>query len=382
MKINICILAKTIYHVAKTGKLITGLNMTKIRILNLAMTLACLLSLKFANAAETWHLDQQGQWQSTQQSPQGMFMLEISRIKQLINDGDINQAVKKVDKLKQKHPELAGPDLDDFMKAQKFYASGKWGKAAEFFEKFLNDYPDSWLYDSALETYYQIGLAFLNGGKRTVLGFLKLPAFDEGVEIMKNVGDRAGDAPIAKKALITLAQKQRKRKKFLDEYETWALISSKWPTGEIGKMAQLAMAYSLHSDYRGPGFDAAGLTSARTYYENVQTRYENLAQEHAVDSKMEIVDEQLAYKKYNIGLYYERAELPQAAEIEFEKVVNKWPKTQAGELARAKLAVYKGETQKPAVEKGLGRIMFDTGVYALDEWVSKFDLDWLLKDEE
>ena len=114
-----------------------------------------------------------------------------------------------------------------------------------------------------MERQFSIGTAYLNGQLRKVLKFLPLPAYDEGERLMQDLADRTGDAPIAKRALTAIARSYEKRGKYFEAYQTWADISSRWPTGETGKEALLEMAHSLHSSYRSPRYDPAALESAR-----------------------------------------------------------------------------------------------------------------------
>ncbi len=319
--------------------------------------------------AKTLMLSDEGAWRDIEDMPETQFIRGVMELKRLINTGKVSSAKKLANELRREYPRLSGPQFDDFMRAEYTYASGNYAKAAKAYEQFIQKYPAGWLYESALERHYDIAVAFFQGAKKTVLWVFRVPAFEDGVEIMRKIADRAGDAPLARRALHTLAEYQKKTGRHLDEYETWAEISNRWPTGESGKEAQLGMAFSLHSAYKGPKYDAASLRASRTYYENISQRYPQAADEYAVNNKLEYVEQQRAYKQYNIGEYYDRTDNIRAAKMYYEYVVERWPGSTAGVLAREKLAVLTGQKQPEKPKKDFKRKSFDTAVYFFDEYL-------------
>jgi outer membrane protein assembly factor BamD (BamD/ComL family) len=326
-------------------------------------------------SADTLHLTGDGEWEKVADDAAGKYMLAVAKIKQLITAGEVKSAQDALERLKADFPDAAGADLDAFMEAEMLYAARKWAKAVKKYDEFIEAWPGSSLYESALEREYAIATAFLGGEKRKVLKVLKLSAYEEGVKIMRRIADQAGDAPIAKRALIAIASSCEKRGKFFvtdpdqtDAYETWTDISSRWPTGELGQEALLGMAHSLHSAYRSHQYDSAGLESARRYYEDFESRYSVLADEHNIDAKITMIDEQLAYKQFAIGQYYERAENKQAANLYYQLVVDDWPGTAAAEAAAAKLETADTKAPSGKQKRTVKRRLFDAGNTFLDSW--------------
>ncbi len=342
------------------------------RKLNVAGSLSavCLmvLSTGLLCAEQTWHLKPDGSWQSLENNAAGESIMAVAAVKQSITSGDIDRAGELLAKLKQEYPDIAGPDMDTFMAGEAFYAEGKWVKAVRKYDEMLDGWPDSWLYDSAIEREYSVAMAFLQGQKRQILKILKLSAHEEGAKIMHGIADRAGDAPIAKRALTTLARSYEKRRLYLDAYETWSDISTRWPHGEMGQKALLEMAQSLHSAYRGPNFDHTSLISARSYYTNYNLRYPGDAQQQQIEGRQETIRQQVAYKQFAIGRYYEKTDNPQAARLYYRMVVDNWPGSTAAKMAQARTE------QMDAAQQGLTkadrpkRPVFNATNTFLDNW--------------
>jgi len=328
----------------------------------IALTISMLLASSVS--AETWHLGNDNKWQPVEDSQDGGYLLAVSNIKRMIAEGKVNPAKKALEELKTAFPQVAGKDLDAFIEAEILYAKGKWVKSNRKYNEFLDAWPASSLYESALERQYSIANAFIKGQKRRVLGILRLSAYEEADTIMHQIADRAGDAPIAKRALVTLAKGYQNRKDYMQAYNTWAEISSLWPTGDMGRKALLEMAQSLHSDYQGPRYDSTSLISARSYYQDYIERYPDYAKENDIAVKIKLIDEQLAYKDFQIGQYYYRAEEPVAADLYFQNTIDTWPESTAAEMAEDQANKIEEETD----DRTASRKLFDTACLFLDNW--------------
>lgn len=321
-----------------------------------------------AEAADTYHLKDGKDWQKVGESSEGSYIVAISNVKQLIAQGKDKKAAKALEELKTTFPGFAGDDLDALIGAEILYAKKKLVKASRKYEEFLNGFPDSRFYESAMERQFSIANAFIKGHKRTVLGFLRLHAYEEADNIMHDIADRSGDAPIAKRALTRLATGYQDRMKYIEAYDVWAEISSRWPTGDMGRNALLQMAQSLHSAYKGPRYDSSTLASARTYYENFRERYPMQVDENDINEKIKLVDEQLAYKEFEIAEYYARAELSEAANLYYQHTADSWPETTAAKMADEVIEKLKSGEMTEAVKKPIERKTFDAACLFLDNW--------------
>ncbi len=302
----------------------------------LLMVSVCLIAS--AQAADTWRLSEGQEWQNVGSSQQGPYLLAVANIKQLVSQGKAGQASEAAEKLKQEFPDVAGADFDAFMKAELLFAAGKLNKAAKSYGKFLNSYPKSQLYDSAMERQFQLGTAFLGGQKITALKVFKYRGYTEGAKVMERIADRAGDKPIAKRAMLSIAKSYERRDKFFEAYQVWSDISSRWPGGDLGRDGLLGMARNLHANYRGPAYDLKDLISAKSYYQEFQSKYPRQAVELEVDRIIKQINEQIAYKQYTIGEYYEKTGSLQAANLYYQQVLDDWAGSKAAKLAEVKLS--------------------------------------------
>lgn len=294
---------------------------------------------------ETWRLGEEGQWKAV--SAEDKYLLAVAEIKKLVNTGQTRAAGQAIEKLKKDFPEITGPDLNAFMKAELLYSEGKFTKAVRAYDKFLAEFPTSKFYAAAMDRQFSIATAFLGGQKKRVLGVFLMSTYDEGIKIMEKISDRAGDAPIGLNAAVAIAQSYEKRGMFTEAYHKWSEISSRWPIGQTSKNALLNMARCKHAAYKGPKYNGADLISAKSYYENFRLRYPEDAKKIDADKILKEIDEQIACKEFNTGKYYQQIGDKQSANLYYQMVIDNWPSSAAADMAKAAM-----NEKEPDAKKG------------------------------
>jgi outer membrane protein assembly factor BamD (BamD/ComL family) len=297
------------------------------------LLLLSLLTLISSLGAETWHLEKGNDWKQVQPDTQDNFLMAVAGIKDLINNGKTRQVRRAYENLKQEFPQIQGPDVDAFIKAELLYAKRKFNKSVREYDNFMDNYPESELYQVALDRQFSIAQAYLAGQKRTVLKIFRIRGYSEGEKIMDKISDRAGIAPLAERANIAVAQSNESRGKYEDAYQRWSQILSKWPTGQTGKNALLAMARCKYLAYNGPKYDVSDLVSARTYYQNFKSRYPDDAKELDIDSRIQNIDELLAEKQFKIAQFYQKTANVDSAGIYYKVIAEQWPNTSAAKIS-------------------------------------------------
>ena len=163
--------------------------------------------------AETWRLDASG-LKAVEQSREAKYLLAVSELKTLVSMGEKKQVKKAITQLNKDYPEIAGNDFDAFCKAEMFYCEGKFTKASRAYGKLMAEYPESRLYDAAMDRQYSIGKAYLAGHKQRVLKVFKIRGYASGEKVMEKLSDRAGDSPIAIQASVSVVESLESRGKF------------------------------------------------------------------------------------------------------------------------------------------------------------------------
>ncbi len=280
-------------------------------------------------------------------SAEDKYLLAVAETKKLVNAGQAGAARTAFDELKNDFPEIAGPDLDIFIKAELLFCEGKFTKAVFTYDKLLTDYPESQLREAALDRQFAIGTAFLGGQNKQFLRLFKIKGYAEGIRIMEKITERAGiDSPIGLKAATAAAKNYENRKKFDEAYLKWQEISTEWDAGQLGKDMLLNMArckhavYSRHPNRERPWYDDSSLLTARSYYERFKLTYPQDAEKIGVDKILKEINEQLADKQLNVAQYYQRTGNKQSANLYYQMLINdtNWQQTRAAKVAKQMIA--------------------------------------------
>ncbi len=415
--------------------------MLKYRMRLMALALTVVVSAISMVSADTWHLGKDQDWKAVTAEGRDKFLLAVAQTKKLVNTGQTKAARQAFDKLKKDFPEIAGPDLDIFIKAEMLFCKGKFTQAVDNYEKLITKYPESELRDAALDRQFSIATAFLGGQKKTVLGVFEVTGYKEGLEIMERISEQAPDTPIGTEATVAMAQQyeekgdfnkalriyekllteqpdsdfrdqvmdrqyaiataylggQKKRvlrviklkgysegvrimekitdragldtqmglnasiavaehyerkKEFNASYLKWWEISSQYQAGKTGRDALLNMArckhaaYNNHPEHKRPFYDASSLSIAKSCYEKFKLLFPAGTEEIDVDEVLKEINEQLAYKQFSIGQYYQRTGNKKSANLYFDMVVSDWPDTKAAEMAKEILSVNSGGNER------------------------------------
>jgi len=297
--------------------------------------LVLLLSAPAALAQQSLRLEPNGSWKSLDEQGTDKFLAEVAQIKKMVNAGQTDAAVGAIGELKKNWPEIAEPQLDAFFEAEMLLAKGRYLKAARKYDEFLDKFPESTLYEAAVDRQFAIGRAFLAGRKIPVLKIFRIKGYAQGAKIMDRITDRVGQTPLGVKAQVAAAKSLEKRKKFDRAYQKWSQIWSRSPVGRRHKEALLAMARCKHAAYKGPKYDATGLISAKSYYEQFSLNYPEEAEKVGIKGILEQINEQLAYKEFTIARYYERTASTTAANLYYQMVMDKWPESAAARMANS-----------------------------------------------
>jgi tetratricopeptide (TPR) repeat protein len=305
------------------------------------LVMAVVLSAASTAPAGTWRLDKDGDLKAVSAGGQDKFLIEVAQAKELVNAGRARAARDAYDAIKADFPEIAGPDFDIFVKAELFYCKGQFTRAVKNYNKLLTEYPKSKFTQAALDREFAIATAYLGGRKKTVLGFIKIKGYAEGIRIMEKITDRVGlDTQMGIRASVAAAENYEERKKFNDAFLKWWEISLEWEMGPVGAQALLGMARCKLAVYNKPPeqkrafYDASPLRSARTYYGRYKLLYPKDAREIGVDKILSEIDEELAYKQLTIARYYQKTGHRQAANLYYDMIVSDWPDSKAAQQAK------------------------------------------------
>ena len=179
----------------------------------------------------------------------------------------------------------------------------------------------------------------LSGKKRIVWGFIRLPAKDEGLEILSRVAEHAPKSAIAAKSMMRIADYHYGAQQYPEAvaaYDDYLAMFKKSP--EVAH-AMLQAARATHAQFKGIAYDATPLIEAEQRFKVYSERFPEAAESENISKILGQIADTLAEKLYACGEYYVRVRKPSAAAFYFKQVVDKYEFTLWGRRARDSLAV-------------------------------------------
>ena len=251
------------------------------------------------------------------------------------------------------------------VKANKQYQKGKYASAVKNYDRFLRDWDaNKPPFEEILEREYGIAMEFLGDRRIPVLWVFRISGRASGEKIMERISEKTQETQLSLNAGVAIANSYEKRGlkdnsyyeaahlKWLEVLETNEKDSSIYvvmPTGVLGKDAILAMGRCKYMAYKGPDYDASFLTgrafsekgmydNAINCYKEFVSQYPQEAKNASIESKLDDINEQLAEKDLKTGVYYQKTDNLQAANLYYQMVLRQWPQSNAAKRTQQILA--------------------------------------------
>jgi tetratricopeptide (TPR) repeat protein len=251
------------------------------------------------------------------------------------------------------------------IKANKLYQKGKYAPAVKNYDRFLRDWDSNKPpFEEILEREYGIAMEFLGKRRIPILGVFSINGRASGEKIMERISEKTKNKQLSLNAGVAIANSYEVRGlkdnsyyeaahlKWLELLETNdkdSIIPVPMPTGVLGKDAILAMGRCKYLAYKGPDYDASFLNgrafSEKDMYDNAINCYKEFTKQYpqeaknaSVESKLDDINEHLAEKDFKTGIYYQKTDNMQAANLYYQMVVRQWPQSDAAKRSQRMLA--------------------------------------------
>jgi outer membrane protein assembly factor BamD (BamD/ComL family) len=193
------------------------------------------------------------------------------------------------------------------------------------------------LFRAALAAERDVALAFLSGQKRIIWRVLRLPAYDEAIDILDRIWERVPGTRLGEEALRIKAEYFYNRGDMEMAQDEYAHLAREYPNGRFAPLAMLRSAGSAEAAFPGTRFDARPLVEAEERYRQLAAAYPAYAERNQVAERLEGIRQQRADKDLGIARWYEKTGQPAAAEFYYRAVVAQWPDSLASAAARQRL---------------------------------------------
>jgi outer membrane protein assembly factor BamD (BamD/ComL family) len=314
-----------------------GLDARSLLVAGLAVSLATLsLRLQEQKYRQRQVLNPKtNEWEEVE-APEAALGDELAQARAYLAENKPNKARPLLQKWIKANPEDERTTEATFLLGDAYFAARDFWKAAEQYTVVAENSSGE-LFQLANERCVDIARAFLSGQKRIVWGFLRLPAYSEGIELLDRVWERMPGSRLGELALKLKADYYDSHGDLDLAQDEYANLAQQYPSGRYVQYAMLRAAECAEGAFPGIKFDDTPLLEADERYKQLQAAFPAYAEREQVPEHLEGLRQQRADKDFDIAGWYERTRHLSAAEFYYRQVLTDWPDTLAATRARTRL---------------------------------------------
>ena len=188
-------------------------------------------------------------------------------------------------------------------------------------------------------------------------GFLRLPARDEGLNILSRVADHASGTGLAQRALLRIGEDRFEHREWTEAVEAYDRYASTFPQGDKVGEAMLKAAQAMLESFTGVRRDETPLIEADQRFREIARKFPITAAEAKVPETLEYIRALRAANLLEEGRFYQRVGKPSAATFTYRRVVDVYPQTPAADQAELALGILTSQPAGPAPTTAPGEMV-------------------------
>lgn len=311
----------------------------------LGLLIACLGSLD-AYAQWTW-TPQTGRWVNLKRLPKETPQLQIEHARSLLLDGDHRKAWRETEKFINYYEDSDLRDENQFLRGEIRMAQGKLLDAAREFQSLIANYPDTDLYDAAIDKQYEIGDRYFERGQEKMderWAIWKKRPLRRAVEVYSMVIENQPFTAEAARAQYQVGLCRYTTENYLEAAFDYRRVIEDYPGSDWVDEASYGLAMTYYDMALPPDYDQTPSQLAIDAINSFGNRYpqdERLASLREKEAEMR---ERIAQQQLQTAQFYEKRRRFESAKIYYEIVVDEYPDSDAAQTASQWLADHPGVT--------------------------------------
>lgn len=228
-----------------------------------------------------------------------------------------------------------------FLMGEAFFKLNQLELANECFSAYLNHAASPKHFEEAIHYKFAIAEQFRNGVKKPLFGSHKMPkivpAQEDAIAIYDEVIATLPHSDIAAQSLMGKAKIQAEFEDFKPSLETLDMLIRRFPKSELAAEAYLEKMRVYLGQCQGQNLDPDSLDLAEANLRKFRLAFPREFRVADAEKVLTEMEEVFANHLLEIGRFFEKTKKIPASKIYYNKVVAKYPTTEAAAKARDKL---------------------------------------------
>jgi len=306
------------------------------RIAVLLALASCLGGLD-AYAQWTW-TPQTGRWVNLKRLPKETPQLQLEHARSLMLDGEYSKAWRETGKFVSFYEDSEYRDDNQFLRGEIRMGQGKWLEGAREFQSLIASYPDTDLYDAAIEKQYEIGDLYFERGQAKMeqrWSLWKKRPLKRAVEVYSMVIENQPFTANAAKAQYHVGLCRYTTGKYLEAAFDYRRVIEDYPGSDWVDEASFGLAMCYYDMSLPPDYDQTPSQLAIDAINSFGNRFPGDERLPDLRDKQAEMQERIAQQQLTNAKFYEKRRRFGAAKIYYERLVERYPNSDAATDARA-----------------------------------------------
>ncbi len=296
-----------------------------------------LLAMGVVEAPAGEYVWKDGKWVPAAKPVEGTVEGELAIIRTHIARRDRKEALAAVGRFLARYRDEPACEEAMLLGGQAELDAGRYYQAYERFETMLDRYPNGRFLERALSREMDVANAFLAGKKRIVGKVFRLPARDEGLDILRRIAEHAPGSLVAESAMLRVGEHHYQQGEYAESADAYDEFLQLFPRSGRVPHAMLQAARAMFASFQGVPYDETPLIEAEQRYKVILDQYPAAARKAKAQQVLRQIAELRAERAFETGRFYERTKRPKAAKFYYRQVVDQYPDSAWAGEARAAL---------------------------------------------
>lgn len=272
------------------------------------------------------------------QSASGEGELVYQQAKQADDAGKTGRAIKLYDKTATRYPFVASAAAARFRQAQLLEQQGKIEEAFDAYGLYLERFPGSGLYATALNRQAAIAQAAADGQvKSSFLGIKSKLSIEKTVAMLGKVRDHAPKSAIAAKAQFTIGSLYQSKHKSKEAIQAYRQLVLDQPASSDAPEALFRVGLIMMEDAERGNQNQANVDQARETFNDYLIQYPGHHRNAEAHKLIGTLDHRDLQRSLEIAEYYMKTGKPESAKVYYHDIVKRTSSGSQYAAAKARL---------------------------------------------
>ncbi len=250
---------------------------------------------------------------------------------------EYDRAAKEFVRLVRSYPRSELAPEAQYLAGVSFELMGRPGAAFTAYKKVVEIYPFSKRFKETIEREFLLAEQFYAGSRVELIGPIKMPALDKGIEIYEHVVQHAPYGDFADRAQMRLGESFVRQHRYEEANRAFQKVVDEYPNSPLLEKAKFNVAFCARQLSLKASYDQSATDEAIGWYEKFIASHPDSEFAEQAKESLKALETIKAEGLAEVARFYEVQKKPSSAAVYYQEIVDKYPDTVPAAVAISKL---------------------------------------------